>query len=1187
MKHLSKLSLVACLAGASVPMYAQIANGTITGRLTDSGGAIIPGAQVLLLKTDTNLTLKTQTNSEGIYTFPALGTGKYTLSVEQPGFKKATSNLTLTVGQTASIDLTLEIGSNSETVDVQAAGQADLETSDATISYTVGARQVSDLPLNGRNPYGLAALSPGINPGGSFGAGVATARGAVVAAATNNFEANGGLSAANDILLDGVPISVCCQGQPALTPSVEVVDQFKVITSTPSAQFGRTSGGILNIVTKSGTNGLHGTAYEYFRNDKLDAANFFTKRSGVYPIPTRKDFRLPHRYNQYGVFVNGPVRLPKIYNGKDKTFFTFGWEATRNTTNVFNTVTVPTALQRQGIFTEGGLGQVYDPYSNNGTTRQPLPAGCNAAGCFAAGYGVTSINPVAQQLLQFLPMPNAAGLSSNYSYSYATSDKEDQFNFRVDHNFSANQRVFVRGSRDVNNHHENDLFNGTTGPSGINQALTAYLFAAGDTWTVTPSLVLQTNYGFAYQKNFQIPQNYTGFQASKYGFNSSFDSQQQLQGLPFITINNTTTGVGYANMSNATNTNRWEHYSHFLNSTAVWQRGLHTLTFGYDGRLILEHQQSAGNGVGNFTFDSTLTKPNSTGSVTGNQANVDSLAAFLLGTFSSASLQRQVLPAYDSWYHAPFFQDDWKVFPTLTLNMGIRWDIETGYRERQNRWADLDLNVANPLSTAALPFTGGARFLGVNYPNRTWKTSYTKFSPRFGLAWQVTPKTVIRSGFSLLYLPTSQRFYSASTLGYSISTATTFVSTQVPTTTIANPFPSGVQLPQGAANGVQVGTGTSVTGVLYDTPLSYNEQWNLGVERQLARGIVLHLNYVGSHSLHLPQNIRPNDLRDKYWGAVGDTNYVNYLQASVANPFYGQPNVGNLNTPTVQRAALLAAYPQYTTNSGMANGSLNISGYGGGTAEFNAAQAFVTMQPSPNLTATVSYTFSKSMTNAVPLTAGFLNANGTPNYQNSYHIRDYEWSVASTDVPHRLVANANYTLPFGRGQRFGSGASGWVNQIIGGWGLNTIIAVQSGAALGITQTGGPAFSGSRPMFVQGVDPLNHGDVRNHLGTAGAGYKDGYFNWSGFTQAQSFQLGNVPRSSGYLRSVKTFQDDLSLIKYFPIHESIKLQFRLEAFNVLNKVQFGLPNTTYGASNFGQITSQANLPRNVQAALKLNF
>jgi hypothetical protein len=1155
---------------------AQVANGSINGTLTDSTGAIVPDAHVTLTKTETGLTVQAQTNSAGIYNFSSLPTGLYKIQVAQPGFKKAETSFQLAVGQTAQIDLSLQVGSSDETVNIEASGMADLEVNDATISYTVGARQVSDLPLNGRNPYGLAALSPGINPGGSFGAGVATVRGAVVAAATNNFESNGGLSGSNEVLLDGVPVTVCCQGQPALTPSVEAVDQFKVITSVPSAQFGRSSGGILNIVTKSGTNQIHGTVYEYFRNDKLDAANYFTKRTGITPIPGRNDFRLPHRYNQYGLFVNGPVWLPKIYKGKDKTFFTFGWEATRNTSNAFITTTVPTALMRQGVFSEAP-NAIYDPYSTSGSTRQLLPAACVNGTCYPAGRVVSNSNATAVRLLQYFPQPNASGTSNNYSYANTYLDKADQFNFRVDHNFSPSQRIFVRGTRDINNHHENDLFNQPDGPSGINQVLRGYLFAAGDTWTITPTLLLQTNYGFAYQKNFQIPQNYTGYTASANGYSGTLDSQQQLPGLPFVSIN------GYANMANASNTNRWEHYSHFLDSTAVWQRGKHTLTFGYDGRLILEHQQSAGNGPGTLSFDATLTNgPIVSGAVPSGQSQFDAFAAYMMGTFTSASITRQVRPAYDQWYHAMYLQDDWKMNQRLTVNLGLRYEIETGMAERHNQWADLDLGITNPLSTPTLPFTGGARYLGSNFPNRTWKTSYNKFAPRLGLAFQVTDKTVLRGGFGILYIPTSQRFYGSSTLGYSQATQTTFTATNVPTATMTNPFPNGVLLPAGPSAGVTAGTGTSVSGVLYNTPIAYTEQWNAAVERQLATGIVLHLNYVGSHGVHLPINFRPNDLQDKYWGAPGSAAQIAYLQASVPNPFY---SVAPQSSPTVQRAQLLGAYPQYFSTPAMANTSLNVNQMGIGASIFHAAQAFITIQRSKNLSATVSYTFSKNMGNVAPLLTGFLNSNGTPGIQNSYHIRDYEWSVLTTDIPHRLVANANYSLPFGRGQRFGSGTNRFINELIGNWKLNTIISVQSGFTLGLTQTGGQAFSGSRPMFVSGVTPLTSGDVRQRLG--GTGQTQAYLNPSAFRLAQAFELGNVPRSSGRMRSVKSFQNDVSLIKDFPIYDRMAMQFRLEAFNVLNKVQFGMPNTQLGSTTFGYITSQANLPRNVQAALKLTF
>jgi len=1160
-------------------LLGQVANGVITGRLTDTTGAVVRDAQVTLTKVDTALTFTARSNGDGIYSFPSLQTGPYKVQVSQSGFKSAETTLTLAVGQTANIDLNLEVGSSTETVNVESAGMADLETSDSTISYTVGTRQVSDLPLNGRNPYGLAALSPGISPGGGFGQGVSQTRGAVVAAGTNNFESNGGQSGSNEIFFDGVPVTVCCQGQPALTPSVEVVDQFKVITSVPPAQFGRSSGGILNIVSKSGTNKLHGTVYEYLRNEKLDAAPYFLKYNNTPPIRGRNDFRAPHKFNQYGFFVNGPVVLPKIYNGRDKTFFTFGWEASRNVLYAPVTTTVPTALQRQGVFTEAP-GLIYDPYSTSGNTRQPLPAGCNSAGCFPAGKVVPNISPVSQKLLQFLPLPNVAGLTNNYVYANRTSDQEDQFNFRVDHNFSPSQRVFVRGTRDTNTHHENDLFNQATGPSGINQTLSAYLFALGDTWTINQKLILQTNYGFAYQKNFQIPQNYTGYKASDYGF-TNLDSQQQLPGLPFVGI------TGYANLSNATNTNRWEHYSHFLESTALWQVGTHSLTFGYDGRLVLEHQQSASNGPGSLSFDTTLTNgPNVTSSAASNQAQFSAFGAFLLGTFTNATLTRQVQPAYDSWYHAMYLQDDWRVNPRLTLNVGLRYDIETGYAERYNRWADLDLDVANPLSSTALPFTGGARYLGSDFPNRTWKTAYNKFGPRIGLAFQVSDRVVLRGGYALMYLPTSQRFYGTSTLGYAQQSQTIHTSTSIPTATIANPFPNGVLLPAGPSAGVTAGTGSSVAGALYNNPLPYFQQINAGIETQISRGIVLHLNYVGSHGVHLPVNYRPNDLRDQYWGAPGSQTQIDYLNTQVANPFFGKAGAGPLATSSiVQRVQLLSLYPQYTPNTGMANTSLTVNQLGIGASIFNAAQAFITIQRSKNLSATVSYTFSKLMGNTSPLLTGFLNANGTPGFQNSYHIRDKEWSIMATDIPQRLVANANYSLPFGRGQRFGGNVGPWMNQVIGGWSINTIVAIQSGYTLGITQTGGQAYSGSRPFFVPGGKPLTSGDVHQRLG--GNGQPSAYLDANAFRKATAFELGDVPRSSGALRSSTGFQNDLSLLKQFPIHESIGLQFRLEAFNLINKVQFGVPNTIFGSSTFGFITTQANSPRNIQVALKLFF
>ena len=1166
-------------------LFAQAATGTITGRVTDSTGAVLTATPVTLTRTDTGLVLHGATNGDGLYSFPSLQTGPYLVEISRSGFKAANASITLAVSQTAQVDLVLEVGSQTDSVTIQAASGAQLDTQDSNLSYTVGTKQVAELPLNGRNPYGLAALAPGIMPGGSFGAGLSTQRGAVVAAATNNFQSNGGLGGSNEILLDGVSIIVCCQGQPPLTPSVEVVDQFKVLTSDPPAQFGRSSGGVLTIVTKTGTNALHGDAYEFFRNDQLDAANFFTKRSGAYPIPSRHDFRLPHRFNQFGGFVGGPVFLPKIYNGKDKTFFTFGYEGTRNVSSSYVTTTVPTLLMRQGVFTEAPA-LVYDPYNvaavGSTSVRQPIAAGCSATTCYSAGQYVATINPVAAKLLPFLPLPTTAGVNNNYSYSQASLSNENQFNFRVDHNFTANQRTFVRGTRDVDNYHQNDVFNLPNGPNAINQALVAYLFGVGHTWIVSPTLLLQFNYGFAYQQNHQVPENFTGYNAANYGFSNTYLAQQQIAGLPIVTIS------GIQQIGNSATANYFSHYTHTLDFAATLQRGNHSLTAGYDGRYILEDEQNVSNPTGTFSFDTTLTNgPNPNAAAPSGQSPFDAFAAFLLGAPTSSSITLQKTIAFTQPYNAVYLQDDWRATPRLTLNLGIRYDIEMGFRERYNRWADFDPAAANPYATlTGLSFTGGAQYLGASgNPNRTWQTSYKSAAPRVGFSYSPYPTTVVRGGFGILYLPTSERGFGSATLGFSQGTSIINTSNSTPTNTFANPFPAGVAQPAGPAAGVQAGSGSSVSALLYNTPVSYQEQWNFGIEQQLPSNLIMNLNYAGSHGVKLPITAHPNDLQPRYFGAPGDLSQVAYLQASVPNPFAGIVTTGSLAARTVQRVQLLSAFPQYISNTGLSNSSLNESFAAQGSASFNALQAGLSYRKVNGLSSSVFYTWSKLLGNVSDITNGFLNPTGNPAIQNYYFLKQDERSNLATDVPHRVVGSFLYPLPFGRGQRFGHNVNRALDEVIGGWRLNGIIAVQSGYPLSFSESGTQAFAGTRPTYVPGIAALTQGSVHTRLG--GAGQSQAYLNPAAFRLSRAFELGNVPRSAAALRSPLTFQNDLSALKDFPIHESLSLQFRLEAFNLLNKVQFGFPNTTVGSATFGYITSQANLPRNVQAALKLYF
>jgi hypothetical protein len=842
---------------------------------------------------------------------------------------------------------------------------------------------------------------------------------------------------------------------------------------------------------------------------------------------------------------------------------------------------------RQGIFTEAPA-LIYDPNNiatvGTSTARQPIPAACDGSTCYPAGRYIPNIDPVAAKLLQVMPSPNAPGITNNYSYASNSVDTENQFNFRVDHNFSSSQRTFVRGTRDVDNHHQNGLFNDPLGPNASNQALVGYLFGIGHTWTVSPTFLLQFNYGFAYQQNFQTPQQLTNFNAGDYGFSSAFLAQQQAPGLPVISFNNNLQQIGAVGVS----FNSFNHYTHLLGVAATLQRGNHNITAGYDGRYILENEGSLANPAGNLTYDTTLTNgPNPTAAAPNGQSPFDSWAAFLLGAPTTSTITRQETIAFTQPYNAVFLQDDWRIRPRLTLNLGVRYDIETGFRERHNRWADFNPAIANPISNLiGLPFQGGAQYLGSSgIPNRTWQTSYKDVAPRVGFSYSPYSATVVRGGFGIIYLPTSERVYGSSTLGFSQATTITNVSNGTPTDSTGNPFPTGVQLPAGPAAGVQAGTGTSAGAILYNTPVSYQEQWNLGIEQQLASNLVFNINYAGGHGVKLPISGHPNDLNPSLFGAPGDLNQVAYLQATVPNPFYGNVTTGSLAAPTVQRIQLLSAFPQYISNTAMSNSSLTYDFQGIGSTSYQAMQAGLAYRHNNGLNASVFYTWSKLLGNVSDLTNGFLNTAGNPTIQNYYLIKQYERSSLATDIPHRIVGNFVYPLPFGRGRRFASDIPAWANEIVGGWQLNGIAYVQSGYPLNLTETGGEAFSGSRPTYVPGVNPLTTGSTRGRLG--GFGATQTYFNSTAFRLSQAFELGNVPRSAATLRSPLSFEDDLSAIKDFAIHDSIRLQFRLEAFNFMNRVQFGFPNTVVGSSSFGDITSQANLPRNVQVALKLFF
>ena len=447
-----------------------------------------------------------------------------------------------------------------------------------------------------------------------------------------------------------------------------------------------------------------------------------------------------------------------------------------------------------------------------------------------------------------------------------------------------------------------------------------------------------------------------------------------------------------------------------------------------------------------------------------------------------------------------------------------------------------------------------------------------------------------RGGYGILYLPLSSRQYSNQTSNIGFTQRTNLATSATgftPAVTSDNPFPSGVLLPAGPTAGVGVSVGTSISGLPSKIPLSYQQQWNFGLERSLGRGMSASLNYVGSHGVDLPMNLRANDLQPAYWGTPGQTSQVTYLQAQVANPFYGATGVasGTLTNATVQRLQLLTKYPEYTSgaSSSIQNSSVTIQPIAFGSATYNAMQAMWLVNRPGGLTGSVSYIYSKLLGNVTDLINGSLNPTGNPNIQNYYFMQN-EHSHLSTDIPQRIAGTASYPLPIGKGRQYANSLPTWANEFVGGWTVTTIIDAYSGFPLGLTVTGAPAFAGTRPVFT-GSAPLTSGSVHHRLG--GAGQTQNYFNTAGFRLPQSFELGTVPRSSSTMRSPISFDENASLIKNFPIHEDVMLEFRCEAFNVLNKVDFNQPNAQFGGSSFGNITAMYNSPRNIQLAAKLHF
>jgi hypothetical protein len=1150
--------------------FGQTATGSISGTVTDSTQAQVSGARVTLTNSGTNDVHSVTTNDLGYYSFQLLPPATYKLEVDMAGFQTFVANsLTLNVGQSVTQDVNLKVGEASQTITVTESGP-QLQTDSSSLGQVLGNKSIVDLPINGRNSYGFAALVPGVRAPNLF---------TQVAYGSYNdqfISINGSRVNVNQFFLDGGANSTSGFNGPGIFPSIDLVQEYKVQTSNVEAEFGNTSGGVINVVTKGGTNTLHGSAYDFLRNDKLESNDFFANRAGQ-PIS-------PLRFNQFGASIGGPVVIPHLYNGKDKTFFFFSYEGLRWVRAYTTTGTVPTLAERQGDFSHilnsnGQLIQIFDPRT---TAAVPGSPGQYTRSPFAGNVIPRSqMDPVALNLLKYTPLPNAAGDPltgvNNFTSSASAPLNEDTFSLRVDQKLTESQKLFMRWTTNVNNVNRPNVY-GTSNPNFAysqpddgtdtlhhQQAVLNY------NWVINPTTVLEASSSVLHYWIGRQNPGY-GFDMTQLGLPSYINDIPDQGCFPGISvsgmgvnINVPDTGGGFLGPCQFTSQS-YDTFHEYANLTKV--SGAHTFKMGGVWGNNRWSERPAPSYPG-FNFSSDFTQgPNPT---VASPTSGIGFASFLLGTGDSGGITNVNPGQFVSYhYYGAYFQDDWKVTPKLTLNLGLRYDFNSPWKEKYNRLNSWNGN--SPVTIAGLNLQGGLEFPGVNgLPSGQFQDNRTNLAPRFGFAYSPNSKTVVRGGYGIYYGPINGAAFAGPQSPFTGFAATTnWISTVngvTPVNYLSNPFPNGFQQAPGSSQGLYTLLGQSLQTIDRGRLNPYSQQWNFGIQQTFAN-FLFDVAYSGSHGVHLFSPLNYNQLPDQYL-SLGDA-----LRAEVPNPFYGTITSGPLSTQTVQYSQLLRPYPQFNGVTAESNSY--------GNSIYHSLQVKVERRFSNGFGMLLSYTFSKLIDDVLPSDTyeGFPGENfSTGSIQDAYN-RHADRAVANFDTPHYLTVNGNWELPLGKGKPFLNNSK-WGNAILGGWQLNGILNVHSGQPLGLTTVTNTAYNygtTQRPNYVGGVI-MTPGSISNNL--------NNYFNVNAFAIPAPYTYGDTGRLLPYLRAPGAAQLDMSLYKNIPIHEQMHLQFRAEVFNLLNHPQFDAPNTVIGSPQAGTISSQANMPRDIQLALKFLF
>lgn len=1137
------MRIVSLLLWAAL-LCAQSYHGGIRGRVTDPAGAAVASAKVELIEDGTQLRRTASAGASGGFAFDYVKPGAYTVEVEATGFRKLSRrNVVVETQLTVNLDVALQLGAVTEVVEVTAQPPL-IESANASTGQVLDQKRLADLPNQGRNLFIMVArMSPNV-------VSVANPRFLRMLDQTgvSRISIAGGPLLSNAFLLDGVPITDF-NNRTSLIPSIEAVQEVKIQANTYDAEVGRTGGGVFNTYLKSGGNAFHGTGFFYLRDTPLFANDFFRNRAG--------QARPETPYRSYGASANGPVRIPRIYDGRNRTFFLAAFESFRQDENFTSEFAVPTAAEKNGDFASSRLASgaavaIFDPLSTRVdgagvVTREIFPG---------ARIPASRLDAVGRNLARFFPDPTRTAAfygGSNHTSSSIANNLGDQLIGKIDHQVTRWWLATISSARYQSEEPGAFYFGSVASPGNGNLLRAVNATQVNSVMTPAASTVVSLRWGYNRFPNVVVNAG-EGFQTGDLGFGGNFLRDIQAQRFPGVTMQ-TFTGLGQGGGSSQF------FYSQNLLGNAAHARGRHNYKYGFAFRQVNVDFVNTANAAGTFGFNDAFTRRDPS-RVDGTGSD---LASLLLGFPNGGSAAIATKLQQFIRYYGLYAHDDIRVTPRLTLNAGLRYEWEPGLAERQDRF------IVGFDRQAQFPGLAGLRgtllYAGVDGAGSTCcNPSKSKFSPRLGAAFQMNAKTVLRGGYGIFWGPV---FHSGfNTPGYVATTdyLGSLDGNRTPAGTLSNPFPNGLNKPAGNSAGRAVGLGQSILFLDPESKSLYVHQYSLDVQRELPFGVGLLIGYVGTLSRNVnigTGNININQLDPRLFSEG------TRLFDLVENPYFGRGGAGVIAGRTVARNQLLRPFPQF--------GAVNLQMSSNNRARYDSLVMKAQRRFRAGFSFISTWTWSKN------LDASFGAANqiaGQSGALPNAYDQDAEYGLSIADATHRFSNSFTWELPVGRGKAWLSrgGAADWV---LGGWELNVVNIFQSGFPLAIIQNNnlnaavGAAVQ--RPNAT-GISPATAGTVQERL--------DNYINPAAFSTAPQFTFGNVSRTIP-VRAPGWANWDLALFKTFRAGEHFRAQFRAEALNALNTVQFNRPNVNFGNPTFGRITSQLNFPRFFQFGARFWF